>query len=178
MTHPFVDWIRTPGDTSLGVVCEDGYCSEPVATESALAARWLRVWPPCSQRLADENGQEPGMVDDEPILDPPLIAQLRALDDDDMPNISTEIAQAFLSKTPEDYARLQVAVVQADPKNVGLLGHKIKGSAMNFGGARVARLAEAIELAGKAGETEPSEVGPLGEALDEMYAALRSEFGI
>ena len=82
----------------------------------------------------------------------------------------------FVSRVPETVAGLQAAVARDDSLELQALAHRLKGSALNLGAARVAEVSLALEESGRHGCVE--EAAPLlvelESALGEASAALES----
>ena len=74
--------------------------------------------------------------------------------------LEREVLQLFDRQSTLLIARMR----SAGPAGVATLAHTLKGSARGIGAWRVARAAEALELAGTSGDA-------LGEALDRLTAA-------
>ena len=82
----------------------------------------------------------------------------------------------FVSRTPATVADLEHAVASDDAEQLAALAHRLKGSALNLGAARVAEVSLALEESGRAGcavDAAPLLV-ELQAALGEAGAALES----
>jgi HPt (histidine-containing phosphotransfer) domain-containing protein len=75
-------------------------------------------------------------------------------------NLEREVLQLFDRQSSLLIARMRTAA----PNGVATLAHTLKGSARGIGAWRVARAAEALELAG-------AREGEIGSALDRLNAA-------
>lgn len=76
-------------------------------------------------------------------------------------SLEREVLQLFDRQSTLLIARMRSAA----PAAIATLAHTLKGSARGIGAWRVARAAEALELAGSAGSDA------VGEALDQLAAA-------
>ena len=81
------------------------------------------------------------------------------------------LAEGFLSDMPEQIEKLKAAVVAGDSTIAGALAHRIKGAAGNLGGVALQMAADAIELAGKAGES--AGLHSLTLQLESDFTALK-----
>jgi HPt (histidine-containing phosphotransfer) domain-containing protein len=81
--------------------------------------------------------------------------------------LEREVLQLFDRQSTLLIARMRAA----GPAGVATLAHTLKGSARGIGAWRVARAAEALELAGASGDA-------LGEALDRLTAASDEACGV
>ena len=75
-------------------------------------------------------------------------------------SLEREVLQLFDRQSTLLIARMRAA----SPEGIALLAHTLKGSARGIGAWRVARAAEALELAG-------ARDGEIGSALDRLNAA-------
>ena len=82
----------------------------------------------------------------------------------------------FVSRVPETVAGLQAAVARDDGDELRALAHRLKGSALNLGAARVAEVSLALEETGREGCAEEAAplLAELEAALGEASAALES----
>ena len=82
-------------------------------------------------------------------------------------NLEREVLQLFDRQSALLIARMRTAA----PNGVATLAHTLKGSARGIGAWRVARAAEALELAG-------AREGDIGSALDRLNAASEEAHGV
>jgi HPt (histidine-containing phosphotransfer) domain-containing protein len=82
-------------------------------------------------------------------------------------NLEREVLQLFDRQSMLLIARMRTAA----PNGVATLAHTLKGSARGIGAWRVARAAEALELAG-------ARDGEIGSALDRLNAASEEARGV
>ena len=76
---------------------------------------------------------------------------------------------------PETVAELQAAVAREDGEELRALAHRLKGSALNLGAARVAQVSLALEESGREDCADASPLlVELEAALGEASAALES----
>ena len=81
----------------------------------------------------------------------------------------------FVSRVPETVSELQAAVDREDGDELRALAHRLKGSALNLGAARVAQVSLALEVSGREDCADASPLLiELATALGEASAALES----
>ncbi|MET1058466.1 MAG: ATP-binding protein [Nocardioides sp.] len=80
----------------------------------------------------------------------------------------------FVSRVPDTVTGLQEAVARQDGPELQALAHRLKGSALNIGASRVARVSLALEESGREGCTEEAAalLVELESALGEARVAL------
>lgn len=106
---------------------------------------------------------------DDQVIDSEAIESLRALSPDDGGEFLRELIDVFLKDTPQRLAELDQALASQDAAIFTRAAHTIKGSSSNFGATRLSKLAQEIELLGKAGSLAGSA---------ESCARLKSEFAL
>ena len=113
-------------------------------------------------------------------IDPQVIEGLRALSPDSGDEFLRELVDIYLQDTPERLVELERALARQDAPTVSRAAHTIKGSSSNFGAQELARLAQAIELSGKASDLAAAAAAAPGlkaeylrvaEALKQIVAA-------
>jgi len=118
------------------------------------------------------------------------LESLRAIDSKEAPSIAPDdrpIDLVHLARTTLGDRALEREVLQlfdrqstlliarmrsAAPAGVATLAHTLKGSARGIGAWRVARAAEALELAGSAGSDVAEALDQLAAAADEARAVI------
>jgi CheY-like chemotaxis protein/HPt (histidine-containing phosphotransfer) domain-containing protein len=171
----------------------DGYLAKPVrpADLAAAVGQWLTL---PSDRAAEAAPMEPAAESDaaasdeapmaamisisEPmVVDRAQIGELRALGGADGARFVADLIGLFLVEAGQEVGLVRQAVHSDDPGGAMRAGHRIKGSAMNLGCARLADAAEAIEMLGRSDDLEGA--GPLLARLELEFertaAALRIE---
>ncbi len=111
-----------------------------------------------------------------PILEPQAIAHLRSISPDDDGRFVRELVNLFLSDTPKRIAEMQVALARNSVVEVGREAHAIKGSAANFGAARLVALCLELEQLGRTNAlaAASSKVLDLQAEFERTRAALES----
>jgi HPt (histidine-containing phosphotransfer) domain-containing protein len=92
-------------------------------------------------------------IDDLPILDDAVIAELRESTggDDDFVR---ELVEAYVSEATGYLAAMTAAAAAGDPAAIVLPAHTLKSSSATLGAMRLASISRGIEEAGRAGRTD------------------------
>lgn len=109
---------------------------------------------------------------DADVLNPTVIASLRALGDD--ASFLDEVIDLFVDDAQPRVSRLRAALATGDRPAAVAAAHSLKGAAGNIGATLVAREAEVIEERLRAGATLDPVTGAdaITSALDRAVAAL------
>lgn len=111
------------------------------------------------------NTSEPDL----PLLDPTALETLRgALGED----VVTDLVETFLAETPALVHRLTESAAVGDGEAVAASAHSIRGSASNFGAARLVAVAGELERAGAAGTAVEGYLEAFTRAFHDTAAAL------
>ena len=147
----------------------DDYIPKPV--KSADLRRVLQEWqgsataaPPAEQ--GPEENKESGKSVDQAVLD-----RLRELNEDDEPDIVTELIDLFLRDTPPRLAALKDAIKEGDAQALSQTAHTLKGSSANLGATRLAALNAELEKKASHGSLE--EASRLLAQLDNEFERVR-----
>ena len=147
----------------------DDYIPKPV--KSADLRRVLQEWqggataaPPAEQ--GPEKNKESGKSVDQAVL-----ARLRELNEDDEPDILTELIDLFLRDTPPRLAALKDAIKEGDAQALSQTAHTLKGSSANLGATRLAALN--AELQSKASDGSLEDASRLLAQLDNEFERVR-----
>lgn len=131
----------------------DDYLSKPLdlRTLDATLQRWVT-----HQALAPESADAlaPNVSDarDEAALDSTILANLRNLEATSGKMILAMLAALFSQTTPLRLASLRAAIAASEVKIVNQEAHTLKGSCLNLGARRMARLCSDLEAQGQAGD--------------------------
>jgi signal transduction histidine kinase/DNA-binding NarL/FixJ family response regulator len=136
----------------------DDYLAKPV-TQDALA-EMLRRWLPLPEQPED------GL----PVLDPEVLAQLRALNAGSSPSVLNEIIDLFLEDTPERMEDLRHAIAAGEAELLRTAAHSLKGSSSNLGATRLGALCRQFEILGLEGRLREAAGGL--EQLEREYARV------
>ena len=131
----------------------DDYLPKPLQGDAldAALARWL----------PSANGGRDGAIDLE------TLDRLHSeLDGFDRPKALESILRQFLETMPRGVAATKAAVDRGDPDGVRQEAHHLKGASATFGAARLAKVCEQLEHAGRAGDLQRAR-----SAIDELEAA-------
>jgi HPt (histidine-containing phosphotransfer) domain-containing protein len=106
-------------------------------------------------------------------LDAQIIGDLRA----EGGTLFADIVDLFLADAPAGVREITDAFAGNDLKTVGLLAHRLKGSALTFGAHKLGEICQGLELAGKAGELSKAQAlfTQLTPECSRVYDALRAE---
>jgi HPt (histidine-containing phosphotransfer) domain-containing protein len=110
------------------------------------------------------------------LLNKTALDELSGFDVDDL----RDVVDLYIADATAQLDRLHQALDAGDGAEVAEAAHRIKGSSLTVGAARVASLAAEIEVAARAGElsTAPELAATLASDLPPTRAALFDEFGI
>ena len=114
----------------------------------------------------------------DPALDPIRLAQLRALDGPDGPDLSDEVAQLFLKTAHECMENMRVAVSAGDVVGLHDAAHKLKGGSGNIGAMRLLSLCDRVIMATREKRIEVEMLGAVQSEFRRVEKAVRSEFGL
>ena len=114
----------------------------------------------------------------DPALDPIRLAQLRALDGPDGPDLSEEVARLFLKGARESIESLVAAVSAGDTGGVTHAAPRLKGSSGNIGAMRLHALCDRMDAAARKGEIEVEMLGAVQSEFRRVERAVRTEFGL
>jgi HPt (histidine-containing phosphotransfer) domain-containing protein len=109
-------------------------------------------------------------------LDPQAIADLRALNPDDV-SFLRELIQIYLDDSPKQIAEIEQSLAQGDAPRLTRAAHSLKGSSANFGAGQLRALCEKIEYLGRSaalGEI-PARLPELKAEYDRVKAALEAQ---
>lgn len=87
-------------------------------------------------------------------LDPAVIDNIKALHQDNMPDILGELIQIYLSESEKLMQKLSRAVEQSDTDGIFKTAHTLKSSSGNMGAMTLTSLCGEIEKKGKCGATK------------------------
>ncbi len=89
---------------------------------------------------------------DEQVIDSQVIATLRELSPESGDEFVRELIEIYLQDTPRRLAEIEQALGKQDAVTLTRAAHTIKGSSSNFGATRLSKVAQEIEMCGKAGD--------------------------
>ncbi len=92
------------------------------------------------------------MVDDSPVLDLAVLAELRELVGDDQ-EFMTDLVNTYVAESGEHLAAMHAAAAALDAGAIVRPAHTLKSSSAALGAMRLAQIAREIEMAGRAGDT-------------------------
>jgi signal transduction histidine kinase/DNA-binding response OmpR family regulator len=130
----------------------DDYISKPFRYEQLRAT--LTRWVPTDAE-----------VEDDAVLDPAVVAELRRLADAAGGEVLDQLAELFTSDTPERVATLRRAAADGDARGIAEAAHILKGSAASVGATAMVRLCQRLETQANSGSMQ---------AVDELVARLEA----
>ncbi|RMG43911.1 MAG: sensor histidine kinase [Acidobacteria bacterium] len=147
----------------------DDYISKPVRQRelAAVLERWLNS----AQSPSSETQPPSSGGDAEETLDGRVLANLRALQDSDEPDIVTELIDLFLQDAPGQLTAIRQAIERGDAHALQRAAHSLKGSSANLGAKRLAALCLELEKKGRANVIDG--VNGLVEQLETEFQRLR-----
>jgi signal transduction histidine kinase/HPt (histidine-containing phosphotransfer) domain-containing protein/DNA-binding response OmpR family regulator/HAMP domain-containing protein len=157
----------------------DDFLAKPIVTEhlrEALirAGEWKRGARPTDVSLLDEALSTPARegfdLPDQP-LDPNGLQNIRQVAEFGGPEALQSLLDLFADEIPAIIGAIESAHTAADPEAIRAAGHKLRGSAANFGAHRLAALGQQLETRAKEGRAE--DLGDLVEPLRREHAAAQ-----
>ena len=159
----------------------DDYLTKPVKMEDLRQAlsRWqpARTVPPA----APVENEPPARSVPDAVLDPSVIASLKALQDQSAPDLMQNLIGLFLNDTPARLQAVRSAVEQQQAVSLARLAHALKGASANLGVRNMARTCAELEELCRADafRDAPGLVARLEAEFDQVRVLLRqmSEHG-
>ena len=155
----------------------DDYVSKPVSLESLqeVLARWLPRADPTSvvvEPTASEDGS-----DDEPILDPTVMAILRGLGEG-TPGGPPALVSEFLEDAASNLDRVQDALERGELRTAAERAHALGGTAATFGARRMGGLSRVLQRRSAEGDAARAReaLAGLHEEFRRVRDALAAEF--
>jgi HPt (histidine-containing phosphotransfer) domain-containing protein len=135
----------------------DDYLSKPIIIESlaSILDKWLPKkggWTPRSdiQKYNSENSHVDGLL--EQVIDQRVLAGIRAMEDEDDPDMLSDIIRLYLEQAPELLNTIEIAIENSHSEGVRIAAHTLKGSSANMGAKLVTELCTELEELGRAGK--------------------------
>ena len=149
----------------------DDFLTKPV--DSSRLASVLRTRAPGPVPAPRPAAGEPPEESSTAVLDPSRIEELLEMGEGAQVLVDRAVDN-FVAGAPQTVSGLQSAVERRDGDELRALAHRLKGSALNLGAARVAEVSLALEESGREGRTDraPALLVELEAALGEASAAL------
>ena len=155
----------------------DDYLAKPLRSDQVgdTLARWV----------GDGPGPEPDPVpavrvpaEEEVVLDPKAVAQLRTLGERAGFDVVGEVLDLFRRDTPARLAALRRSVAEGDAARVQETAHTLKGSSVSLGATTMAEVCRRLEKLGRTGELDEagSAVAELEAEFPRVTAALDTTF--
>ena len=112
-----------------------------------------------------------------PAVDPEIIEQLRFLEDEDQPNVVTELLTLFIEHAPPKLQALRDAAAAGDLAALKRAAHSLKGSSANVGARGMQQICEQLEheVTADALTDARSLVTQLNEEFTVVEQALRAQ---
>jgi HPt (histidine-containing phosphotransfer) domain-containing protein len=105
-----------------------------------------------------------------PVIDAEIIDGLRMLEDDDEPNVVTELVGLFMENAPPRLTAMHAALDSGDRVALSRVAHSLKSSSANLGAHGMSHLCERLErMKTPAPDDNPAELVTL---LEQEYAIV------
>jgi two-component system, sensor histidine kinase and response regulator len=129
----------------------DDYVSKPIAPETLdeALARWIAVTPPAEEDIAAPD-EVVGASHD--VLDRKTLDDLRALQEEDEPDLLAELIDLFLQDTSPRMSTMEQALAEGDASAVAQVAHSLKGSCGNLGAKQMSELCAQLEATAHSGD--------------------------
>src|SRR5919202_1715144 len=146
----------------------DDYIAKPVVGNQL----WAAVQHLLPKRDGEQVVQEP--EPEAPAVDLPVLEHLRSFQVTGEPDFLDSLIDTYLEHTPHNIDAMRAAAAGDDASSLEHAAHSIKGSSLNLGAARLARLAEDLERLGRLGTTDGAMpvLGALESEFQRVAAAL------
>ncbi|XXX78946.1 ATP-binding protein [Sorangium sp. So ce134] len=142
----------------------DDYLAKPVRPQSLQKTLWRHV-------VLNRDEPEPGA----PLPDATKAPAVLPVLDPEVPR-SRKLIELVLKNVPVQLDSLESAFKEAMTREVMASAHKLKGSMLSIGAARVAELAEKMQLAAREGELpRTGDLAQLRQEFDSVSVALEQE---
>ncbi len=112
-----------------------------------------------------------------PAVDPEIIEQLRFLEDEDQPNVVSELLSLFIAHAPPKLEALREALDNGDLAALKWVAHSLKGSSANVGARGMQQICDQLEhqIAPDALASARSLVSTLTDEFTIVEQALRAQ---
>jgi len=140
----------------------DDYISKPVRQDALrdILERWTQ---------SPDESLEPS--DSTSVIDPSVIAELRALQSPADPAFFNHLIDLFIEETPHRLAAIRAALAKSNAEALAHEAHALMGSSAHLGATRMDALCEILEEQSRAGSINGAPA--LLSALEEEFARVR-----
>jgi signal transduction histidine kinase/HPt (histidine-containing phosphotransfer) domain-containing protein len=148
----------------------DDYISKPVRITELQSA--LEHWGPL-RSLKSETGFAVRAMPNaaEVLLDPSIIADLRAMPNTDGATMLDELVELFFSEAPPHVARIGEFV--NDPPKLAFHAHALKSISLNLGARRLIEICQKLEILSRAGSVQGAPV--LVQELQAVFTQTKAQ---
>jgi PAS domain S-box-containing protein len=159
----------------------DDHLAKPY-TRQQLAAKLARWLPPGSiEEVSVESvasafdALEPSAADNDGVLDPAALDNIRAVDDDG--SVLAEVIQLYLQEAPDYLRTLRNALEGGRLADLGRSAHAVKSASLNIGARALSDLCGRLERQAKSGESAGTAelVAGIGVLMERVRNALAAE---
>lgn len=110
-----------------------------------------------------------------PIIDDVKLQSIKDLaEPDDADGFFSELLQIFFQRAPQLMSEIETAIQSGDAVKLERSSHALKGTSGNLGAVRMMRLAEQLEMKGRAKSMDDA-VQPLSDELIRIYPLTKAE---
>ena len=148
----------------------DEHITKPVTADVLKAVLQRRI----GETAHADASKQPGNKVEEASVDYSVLDHLRSLQTEDDPHLLKELLEMFLDDTEERLGKLRAAVREEDAEGIRQESHALRGSSVNMGATKIARICKELEHAGDS-ENLPEASELLG-TLDQEFGSVRSAF--
>lgn len=155
----------------------DDYISKPFMIEEIVDQ--IRKW---GEGRATKGTALPGKIaetliksspESVPLLDAVVIGRLKEMTAGSDPGFFNKVVQMYFNQSEEVMRLMESAMSSGVFDELSSLAHKLKGSSLNLGAARVAEICRLIEIRGKTGDVEGL-AGLVDELKSQIGATLKA----
>lgn len=147
----------------------DDYITKPVRMSDlkTVITKWK------GKKLLQNSGISSSQITEEPLLDMKVITQLKKLGGDDSGKFFRQLTEMYMKLTPSLLTAIRQNIESANLEAAGNAAHKLKGSSLNLGAAKIAALCKKIEE--QCLEKNAAGLKNLIEQLDDIFNKTANE---
>ena len=135
----------------------DEYLSKPVSSKSLVKVLLHWLAPGKADSTVPAVPEEDDPEDNDIVLDQTVYSELLAMCDQAPAGFYDKLVDKYKVSASEDIASLRQGIIEKDGPKTGSCAHRLKSSSANWGGRRMAKACQRLELAGKNNDLENAE---------------------